>query len=102
MGWDIQAPYQPARQVPQGLGCPPVSVNLSMIMDSPRNSGVRRTRCSIESADMVYPRNSSSENAWSKIHGHGSEKLDRYQSLSACSTAAMVTPNRISGTRRRG
>jgi hypothetical protein len=47
----------------QARGCSPVSENLSMIMDSPRNSGVRRTVRSIEAADMVYPRNSSSENA---------------------------------------
>src|SRR5436190_24389010 len=92
--WDgIEPRCQPAGPVHQARGWSPVS-NLSMIMDSPRNNGVRRTRRSIEAADMVYPRNSSSENAWSKIHGHGREKLDRYQSLTACSTAAMVTPNR--------
>src|SRR5262252_5234806 len=86
----------------QARRCSPVSLNLSMIMDSPQNNEVRRTRHSIEAADIVYPRNSSSENAWSKIHGQGREKLDRYQSLSACSSAAMVTPKRINGTRLRG
>jgi len=36
-----------------GLGISPVSVNLSMIIDSPRNSGVRLTLRSIELADIV-------------------------------------------------
>ena len=37
----------------QVSGISPVSVNLSMIIDSPRNSGVRRTFRSIEAADIV-------------------------------------------------
>ena len=46
-----------AQAVPGGQaqvsGISPVSVNLSMIIDSPRNSGVRLTFRSIEAADIV-------------------------------------------------
>ena len=44
---------QPVPRPGSGLGTSPVSVNLSMIIDSPRNSGVRLTLRSIELADIV-------------------------------------------------
>ena len=59
-GWPsrhLRLALLPPQAGPGGLaqvsGISPVSVNLSMIIDSPRNSGVRRTFRSIEAADIV-------------------------------------------------
>ena len=73
-----------------------------MTIESPRNSGVRRTWRSIEEADIVYPMNSSSETAWMRIPGQYELDVDKLQSLSPCSTATMETPSRMSCQRRRG
>ena len=51
-GYARAAPLPRAEQL-LARGCSPVSLNLSKIIDSPRNNGVRRTLRSIEAADIV-------------------------------------------------
>ena len=52
-GWHARAAPLPRAGQLQARGCSPASVNLSMIIDAPRNSGVRRTFRSIDAADIV-------------------------------------------------